>query len=332
VKGARFLAWAQSQPWAILPATYTAGLTVVERWARGEAAAPTVLDGVRADAADRRARRASGSAAGGAVAVIPIYGVLTQRGNMLDEISGPGSTSTQMLSASLREAIDDDAVSSILLDIDSPGGSVYGISELGDEIYQARSKKPITAIANSLAASAAYWLGTQANELYVTPSGEVGSIGVILAHEDRSKANEKDGVKVTYITAGKYKSEGNPNEPLSDEAKDYEQSRVDDYYGAFTKAVSRGRGVGIASVRNDMGQGRVLGADAAMAAKMVDGIRTFDAAVSRARQLAKGGTRASAASNGGALTLAEIQHVNRLRRLRIEELQLELDRERYRDL
>jgi signal peptide peptidase SppA len=279
-----FLAHCMGMPWALMPERAEAYSAVVRRWASGERATIEVMDQVDEDRAAREARRAAaGGASTGGIAVIPIYGVLTQRGNMMDDLSGPGSTSTQMLSASLRDAVDDETVSSILLDIDSPGGAVYGISELGDEIYQARSKKPVTAIANSLAASAAYWLGSQANELYVTPGGEVGSIGVICAHEDWSKFNETAGVKVTYITAGKYKSEGNPNEPLSDDARAYEQSRVDDYYSMFTRAVSRGRGVGVSDVRDNMGQGRVMGPDAAIAAKMVDGIATFDQTVKRIR-------------------------------------------------
>lgn len=278
------LAQFASMPWALMPERYEACAAVLQRWASGEKASIEVMDQVKENKVAREARRASsGGASGGGIAVIPVYGVLTQRGNMMDDLSGPGSTSTQILSSMLSDAVNDESVSAILLDIDSPGGSVYGISELGDEIFQARSKKPVTALANSLAASAAFWLGCQATDFYVTPSGEVGSIGVILQHQDWSKSNEMNGVKVTYITAGKFKAEGNPNEPLSDDAKAYEQSRVDDYYGAFTKAVARGRGVSIGSVRDDMGQGRVLGADAAMAAKMVDGVMTFDQTIKQVR-------------------------------------------------
>lgn len=278
------LAQFASMPWALMPERYDACAAVLQRWASGEGASAEVMQGVADDREARDARRAAaGGASGGGIAVIPIYGVLTQRGNMMDDLSGPGSASTQMLSSMLSDAVNDESVSAILLDIDSPGGSVYGISELGDEIYQARSKKPVTAIANSCAASAAFWLGCQANEFYATPGGEVGSIGVIAQHQDWSKSNEMNGVKVTYITAGKFKSEGNPNEPLSDDALAYEQSRVDDYYSAFTKAVSRGRGVPVSSVRDDMGQGRVMGADAGVAAKMIDGVMTLDQTIKQIR-------------------------------------------------
>ena len=186
-----------------------------------------------------------------------------------------------------REALADETVSQILLDIDSPGGSVYGVGELAAEIYAARSAKPIVAVSNSLAASAAYWIGSAASEFYVTPGGEVGSIGVWQAHEDWSKALDEAGVKTTLISAGKFKVEGNPYEPLSQEARDFMQLRTDEYYSAFTKAVAKGRGVGIDAVRSGMGQGRVLGADAALAENMVDGIATFDEVVKKMQRAAK---------------------------------------------
>ncbi|HEV2037133.1 MAG TPA: S49 family peptidase, partial [Candidatus Eremiobacteraceae bacterium] len=111
---------------------------------------------------------------------------------------------------------------------------------------------------------------------YITPSGEAGSIGVYAMHQDLSKALEDAGVKTTFISAGKFKTEGNPRQPLAPEAQAFMQTRIDDYYSAFTKAVARGRNAPIARVRDGMGQGRSLGASAAVAAGMVDGVRTFD--------------------------------------------------------
>jgi signal peptide peptidase SppA len=178
-------------------------------------------------------------------------------------------------------------VAQILIDIDSPGGSVYGVSELAAEIMKARTQKPVVAVANSLAASAAYWIGCAAGEFYVTPGGEVGSIGVWQAHFDYSKALEGDGVKPTLISAGKFKVEGNPYVPLDLEALSFMQSRVDDYYNAFAKAVAKGRGLTVNDVREGMGEGRVLGADAALAAKMVDGVATFDEVLAKIQKTAR---------------------------------------------
>jgi signal peptide peptidase SppA len=282
------------------PERFDAWAAVLQRRAAGEHASADVLASVRADAQQRAARRSSASgASSGGVLVLPIYGVVTQRGNALDDASGSGSVSTQLLSRALRDAVADDTVGAIILDTDSPGGSVYGVGELADAIYQARAKKPIIAFANSLMASAAYWLGASATEVHITPGGEIGSIGCLAAHEDWSRFNEIRGVRTTYITAGKFKAEGNSDEPLSSDARAYFQSRIDDYYSQFTRAVARGRGVPVATVRSDAwGGGRVLGAKAALDARMVDGISMFYQVVARARSYAKspGTARASALS------------------------------------
>ena len=275
-------------PWALMPERLSALATVISRWSQGVPASDAAMFQVQTDRVLRDTRRQTSAAiSGGGIAVIPIYGVITQRGNMVDDVSGPGMVSTQIVTQMLRQAVADDAVSQILLDIDSPGGSVYGVSELSDAILSARAQKPVVAIANSLAASAAYWVGSKASEFYVTAGGEVGSIGVWQAHQDYSKAMDEAGVKTTLISAGKFKVEGNPYAPLDEEAQGFMQSRVDDYYAAFTKAVAKGRGVSISQVRDGMGQGRVLGADAALASSMVDGIATFDDVVKKMRRDAR---------------------------------------------
>lgn len=284
-----------STPWALMPERLNAFSGVLGRWMKGEQAAESVLAGIEADKQARTVKGSANQRAGsGSIAVLPFYGVVTQRGNMVDDVSGTGSASTQRFTQAFRDALSDPAIGSILIDIDSPGGSVYGVSELAAEIMQARSQKPVVAIANSLAASAAYWVGCAASEFYVTPGGEVGSIGVWQAHEDWSAAMEEAGVKTTLISAGKFKVEGNPYQPLDTEAQDFMQSRVNDYYTAFTKAVAKGRGVSIDQVRNGMGQGRVLGADAALSEKMVDGIMTFDDVIRKMQKDAKSAQRTGA--------------------------------------
>jgi len=117
--------------------------------------------------------------------------------------------------------------------------------------------------------------------LIVTPSGEVGSIGVVAAHMDISKMAESAGLKVTLVSAGKYKTEGNQFEPLSDEARAALQVRVDDYYAMFVKAVARNRGVSPADVRNGFGEGRVVGAKQAVALGMADRVATLDETLAR---------------------------------------------------
>jgi signal peptide peptidase SppA len=296
-----------STPWALMPERIAAFAGVMSRWHAGEQASDEVMAGIHADRQAREVKRsASMQAGGGQIAVLPLYGVVTQRGSMVDDVSGSGGASTQRFSDALRQAISDPTISQILIDIDSPGGSVYGVAELAAEIQSARAQKPIVAIANSLAASAAYWIGSAASELYVTPGGEVGSIGVWQAHEDWSAAMEDAGVKTTLISAGKFKVEGNPYQPLDAEAQSFMQTRVNDYYTAFTKAVAKGRSVPVDQVRNGMGQGRVLGADQALAEKMVDGIMTFEEVVKKMQRDAKSAQKPSASRLASAKRELEI--------------------------
>jgi signal peptide peptidase SppA len=216
------------------------------------------------------------SAGPGSVAVIPIRGIISQRMNMMSEISGAGGTSTEKLTTQFRQALEDGNCKAIVFDVDSPGGSVAGITELASEIYNSRGKKPITAVVNSMACSAAYWLASAAKEVVCTPSGQAGSIGVYMIHQDVSKAYENEGIKNTIIKAGKYKTEGNPYEPLSDEARAALLSNVEDYYGMFVKGVAQNRGASQNAVRDGFGQGRSLLATDAVKQNLVDRVGTMD--------------------------------------------------------
>ena len=284
-----FAARLRSSPWALSAPGIARLRALVDGGPRGARAA-------------RPAPRRRGVAAG--TAVLSIVGILDQREGWL-AMFGLG-TSCDSISAALSEALNDPAVKRILLDIDSPGGSVAGVIELADEIFAARSKKPIVAVANSLAASAAYWIGSQATKMYVSPGAEVGSIGVYMQHKDATKAMADAGINITLVSAGRFKTEGNPFSALDPNAQAFMQSRVDDYYRAFVGAVARGRGVPPSKVRGGMGQGRVLGADQALAEKMVDGIATL-AEVLTGRMALGGSTSAHTLRPGVARALRELR-------------------------
>lgn len=293
-----------AQVWA-LDATVMHRLTmIIERHAAGirlDVAQIEAAVGPSVEAA--QARRAGMSSAPG-VAVLPLYGVVAHRAHMVANVSGPGGTSTELFGRSLRAALADEQVGAILLDVDSPGGAVAGTPELVDLIYQSRGQgKPIVASANSLAASAAYWIGSAADEFVVTPSGTVGSIGVLAAHEDRSEAAAKEGRRITYVTAGKYKAEGNPHEPLTDEARAEVQRMVDHAYGVLVESIARNRGVSAQAVRESYGEGRVLEAKRALAAGMVDRIESFDETLAR---LASPRRRSRIATARNAVRLAQV--------------------------
>lgn len=224
-------------------------------------------------------RRPDGTQLIGQVAILPIIGVLSQRVGMLEESSG--GISTERIGNSLDALVRDPTVKSILLHVDSPGGSVSGVPELGQKILAARDRKKVVGIANSTAASAGYWLLSQASEVYVTPGGWMGSIGVLYAHEDHSKELEMEGVKVTFITAGEHKVEGNFYEPLTDEARAEIQRITNYYYDMFLSTVAKGRGVTVAKVKADFGQGRMAVATEAVQRGMADRVATIEQVLKR---------------------------------------------------
>ena len=214
-----------------------------------------------------------------AVAVLPLFGLINQRMNMIMDFSG--GTSTEMFTKDFRTLLANPDIGAIVINIDSPGGGVYGTPELAQEIYNSRGKKNIVAVANSVAASGAFWVGSAAEELVVTPGGEVGSIGVYALHREFSQAQAREGVKTTFIKAGRYKTAGNPHEPLSDDARVYLQSNVDRYYEMFTGAVARYRGVKLDQVKNGFGEGGMVGARDALRLRMADRVATLDETIAR---------------------------------------------------
>ena len=215
----------------------------------------------------------------GSVEIIPVQGVIAQKMNLFSDISG--GTSTELLAQQIQRAVDDSQVQTILLDIDSPGGSVFGVLELCDFMLQARAKKRIVALASPYAASAAYWIAASASEIVVAPSGMVGSIGVLMTHTEYTKAFEMQGIKTTIIRAGKYKVETNPYEPLNDDARAHLQAQCDEYYEMFVKGVASGRGVDPRTVRSSFGQGRMVMAAEAKTLGMADRLGTLDSTLGR---------------------------------------------------
>lgn len=205
------------------------------------------------------------------VALVPVHGTISHRARHYF-----GGTSCEHLAGVFGAIAADDSIGTIVLDMNTPGGSVYGVPELAAQLRALRASKRIIAVANALSASAGYWIGSAAHEFVVTPSGEAGSIGVFATHIDVSKALEEFGVKVTLISEGTYKVEGNPFEALSEEARAAIQASVADYYGMFVRAVAENRGVSEKDVRGGMGEGRVLTAQRALAEKLVDRVATLD--------------------------------------------------------
>jgi len=260
-------------PWAILPSKLAMLEEIVARHVSGEKLSAEEIQARVNGAVPPQNTKVN------SVAVMRVFGTIAPRTNMLTSMSG--GTTAETLGQQFADLVNDPQVSAIVLDVNSPGGQVGGIEELSKKIFDARGTKPIVAVANHLMASAAYWIGTAADEIVVTPSGEVGSIGVFAAHQDISGQLEKEGVKVSLIKAGKYKAEANPYEPLSEEARAAIQENVSDIYGSFVDAVARNRGVKAAAVRTGFGEGRVVSAKQAIDLGMADRIGTLDEVINQ---------------------------------------------------
>jgi len=223
----------------------------------------------------RQSSATSGSPPG--VAVIPIHGTLVRRTVGLEAESG--LTSYTGLAAQLDAAIGNPAVSAILLDIDSPGGESGGVFDLADRIRAASQIKPVWAVANDMAFSAAYALASAASRVFVSRTGGVGSIGVIAMHVDQSEKDAQDGVHYTAVFAGDRKNDLNPHEPISSEAHAFLKAEVNRIYGLFVETVARHRGIEASAVR-DTEAGLFFG-QAAVAMGLADAIGTFDEALAQ---------------------------------------------------
>lgn len=266
----------RERPWAILPGALEAIVQIFAAYETGERSEEEIRAAIEAARGSRT--QESTTQRVGSVAIVPIYGTIIPRADLFSSLSG--GTSLESLRSELDDLMRDDSIASIVLDVNSPGGSTELLTETANEIRGMREQKPIVAVANAMAASAAYHLGAQASEFFVTPSGMVGSVGVYATHQDLSAAQEKAGVKTTFIQAGDRKTEGNPFEPLSEEAEAQIQSLVDAHYGAMVADIAAGRRVAEGTVRGEtFGEGRVFHAHEAVRRGMADGVQTFDETV-----------------------------------------------------
>ena len=209
------------------------------------------------------------------IAVIPIHGTLVKR--VLGMEAASGLTSYGGIAQEIDAALADPQVQGILLDIDSPGGEASGSFELARQIRHAATQKPVWAVANDAAYSAAYALAASAQRLIVTETGGVGSIGVIALHIDQSAKDAQEGYRYTAVTAGAHKNDFSPHHPLSDEARAELQTEVDRLYGLFVEHVTAMRSLNADAVRATEA-GLYFGANA-ITAGLADAVSSFETAL-----------------------------------------------------
>ena len=261
-----------TSPWAIQPKKYAEIVRIYQSRARGELINIKAVEAQLGFPLENEQQRYEVI---DNVAVIPVMGVLAKRMNLFTQIFG--GSSTQIIMQDFKEAVQDPVVKSILLMVDSPGGTVDGTQTLADVIYNARGIKPIYALADGMAASAGYWIASAAERVYASDqTALLGSIGVVTSHFDVSKAEEKAGYKTTEIYAGKYKRLVSEYKPLDGEGQQYLQDMVDYVYSVFVGDVARKRGVDTDTALADMADGREFIGQQAVDAGLADGIMSYE--------------------------------------------------------
>lgn len=210
------------------------------------------------------------------VAIVPVKGPLVKNPHWI--LSWLGMSSMKEIGMAFDMAMMDSGVRAVMLHVDSRGGSVDGTFDLAEKIYSQRGIKPIVALSDGVMDSAAYAIGSAADKVYITGSTvEVGSVGVIASHQDFSKAEEMMGIKVTEITAGRYKAVGSPHKPLDDFSLNTLQDKLDYLYGIFIETMVKHRGLNNdAESIASWADGRTFLGEQGIEVGLVDGIMKFD--------------------------------------------------------
>lgn len=249
-----------------------------------------------------RARTAASPRVASGVAVISIVGSLVNRGAWVGAYSG--LVSYEGISAQLREAAADPSVHSVVLDIDSGGGEAGGITAVVAQIKALAGKKRVVAVVNDTAASGGYWIASAADEIVVSETSMVGSIGVVVLHVNRAGEMQQRGLEPTFIFSGTHKIDGHPFGPLSDTVRADVQQAIGTLYGQFCAGVAAGRGKRLTAQAARATEARVFHGQAAIMAGLADRLGTFEGVLAelQARGGPQSGRRAaipSAAANPG---------------------------------
>lgn len=208
------------------------------------------------------------------IAIIPIMGGLTHRMTFIDAMCTGGLSSYEGLRRGFDEALADESIKTIVLHIDSGGGEASGCFELARHIMASRGQKKIIAYVDEFACSAAYALASSAEEIIASPDADVGSIGVIMVHQELTKAFEKNGVTINVIKAGEFKGMGSPFQTLSEESKERLQKRINDTYATFTGFVAESRNLSEEAVKNT--EANVYSAQEALELGLINSIMSQD--------------------------------------------------------
>ena len=268
------LEYISGQNWAMQPSTLQQMVDIVERHVRGDRISDDEIKDITAARTIKGSDKRTFEITDGGMAVIPVSGIIAKYSRLVNGSSKPRGTSIETLRGQFDEAMTDARVKGIFLHIESPGGNLDGLADFAEDIYNASFEKPITAYADDLAASAAYWLGCQANAFYANQTADVGSIGVYTLYVDSSARAEQLGLKFHIVRSGPNKGVGSAGVEITEANLAAIQTRIDTFYDIFIAAVLRGRGQAGLTEENlrELADGRTyIGADAAEK-KLIDGV------------------------------------------------------------
>ena len=265
------LDFAASQGWAMEPTRVDELVNVVFDHMDGIQKAPEILEAYHAKSLEKAER--AGERDG--VAMLYVDGPLFKHANFMVRFSG--ATSYQILRRDLQAALDNPAIHSILICVDSPGGEANGCDELATAIYEARAKKPVTAFVSGMAASGGYWIASAADKVVISDAAMLGSIGVVLGIPDRKAADEKRGIRTFEFVSSQ--SPGKRPDPDSKDGKTQIQTMVDDLAEVFISAVAKHRGVSVEDVVTNFGAGGMKIGAKAVAAGMADEVGQLEATI-----------------------------------------------------
>ena len=222
--------------------------------------------GVGIDKVDSDGRRDDEEKREGSTAVIFASGIVAKHLSEMDETS-TGGMNLDRLQRALAQVEADPEIRNVVLHLDTPGGVIHGVPETAEQVRRLSEKKTVVGFVDSMAASAGYWMMAGVEYLYVTPSSDVGSIGVYSALLDYTGWMEKKGLKMELFKAGRLKAAGMPGVPLSDEQREDIQSSVDDAYAMFSSDIRRMRGE---EIDEEVMQGQVFRGKHAVKAGLAD--------------------------------------------------------------
>ena len=272
MKGQALIKYFQSNYWAITPSYLDTMQTAFAEWQAGTAIEyKTDEEGTPTNVTNE------------GVAVLSYSGAFHKRLAGISALSG--GISGERVISDLRKYSADDTIRAIVLSLDTPGGTVDGVGDVTEAIKEAKLSKPIVTYADGLLASAGVWIGATSDAIVCNSTAQVGSIGVIMVHQEASKAEASEGIVSTVLTAGKYKGDGNRHEPLSDQARAKLQDSLDFYYSMFVDHVADCRGVSIADCLLNMAEGRMFIGSQALESGLVDKIGNLETAINLALTL-----------------------------------------------